>query len=103
MAADYSQDRRRTREARSPTSARAKDLMVKCREAVPVWIMPLSRVVEQFDPISTRFDVLIVDEASQSDAFALLAMTMARKVVIVGDDEQVSPMAVGTHLHRFRT
>ena len=69
--------------------------MAECREAVPVWIMPLSRVVEQFDPIATRFDVLIIDEASQSDAFALLALTMARKVVIVGDDEQVSPMAVG--------
>ena len=78
--------------------AQAKELMAECREAVPVWIMPLSRVVEQFDPIATRFDVLIIDEASQSDAFALLALTMARKVVIVGDDEQVSPMAVGKAL-----
>jgi superfamily I DNA and/or RNA helicase len=31
-------------------------------------------------------------------SFALLAMTMARKVVIVGDHEQVSPMAIGTSL-----
>jgi len=78
--------------------AQARELMSKCREAVPVWIMPMSRVVEHFDPSTTRFDVLIIDEASQSDAFALLAMTMARKVVIVGDAEQVSPMAVGSAL-----
>ena len=57
--------------------------------------MPLSRVVENFDPRATRFDVLIIDEASQSDAFALVAMSMARKVVVVGDHEQVSPTAVG--------
>ena len=73
-------------------------LMAECRGAVPVWIMPLSRVVENFDPRSTRFDVLIVDEASQSDAFALLALSMARKVVVVGDHEQVSPSAVGQNL-----
>ncbi len=55
--------------------AEAARLMSECREAVPVWIMPLSRVVENFDPSATRFDVLILDEASQSDAFALVAMT----------------------------
>ena len=76
----------------------AARLMADCRSAVPVWIMPLSRVVENFDPRSTRFDVLIVDEASQSDAFALLALSMARKVVVVGDHEQVSPSAVGQDL-----
>ncbi len=79
--------------------AQAARLMAECREAVPVWIMPLSRVVESFDPAATRFDVLIVDEASQSDAFALVALSMARKVVVVGDHEQVSPLAVGQTLN----
>jgi hypothetical protein len=32
--------------------------MSECRGAVPVWVMPLSRVVENFDPRTTRFDVV---------------------------------------------
>ena len=75
--------------------AEARKYMDHGREAVPVWIMPLSRVVETFDFTTTRFDVLIVDEASQSDVLALTALYLADQVVIVGDDEQVSPAAVG--------
>lgn len=78
--------------------AEAARKMGECRTAVPVWIMPLSRVVENFDPRATRFDVVIIDEASQSDVMALLAFYLARKVVIVGDHEQVSPTAVGQNL-----
>lgn len=72
--------------------------MSECRSAVPVWIMPLTRVAENFDPRTTRFDVVIIDEASQCDAMALLAFYLARKVVVVGDHEQVSPSAVGQDL-----
>ncbi|MEE8139114.1 MAG: AAA domain-containing protein, partial [Thermoanaerobaculia bacterium] len=49
----------------------AKKTLVECRQAVPVWIMPLSRVVESFDMATTRFDVVILDEASQSDVLGL--------------------------------
>jgi very-short-patch-repair endonuclease len=73
----------------------ARQRMSECRTAVPVWIMPLVRVVENFDPRSTRFDVLIIDEASQCDVMGLIALYMARAVVVVGDHEQVSPDAVG--------
>jgi very-short-patch-repair endonuclease len=59
--------------------------------------MPLARAVEAFDP-STRFDVVITDEASQSDVMALIAFYMAKRVVVVGDHEQVSPSAVGQDL-----
>ena len=72
--------------------------MSECRSAVPVWIMPLSRVVESFDPRTSRFDVVIIDEASQSDVMALITFYLARKVMIVGDHEQVSPSAVGQDL-----
>ncbi|MBI4488949.1 MAG: hypothetical protein HY694_07670 [Deltaproteobacteria bacterium] len=78
--------------------AEATQKMSECRGAVPVWVMPLSRVVENFDPKSTRFDVVIIDEASQSDVMALLAFYLAKNVVIVGDHEQVSPTAVGQDL-----
>lgn len=75
--------------------AEARKLMPICQTAVPVWIMPLSQVVENFDPSTNRFDVVIIDEASQADVMALTALFMARQVVIVGDPEQVTPDAVG--------
>jgi len=78
--------------------AEAARLMNDCRNAVPVWIMPLSRVVEQFDPRAVRFDVVVIDEASQSDVMALVACYLGKKVVVVGDHEQVSPLAVGQDL-----
>ncbi len=72
--------------------------MSECRSAVPVWVMPLSRVVENFDPRMTRFDVVIIDEASQSDVMALVALYLGKTVLVVGDHEQVSPSAVGQDL-----
>ncbi|NRA04392.1 MAG: AAA family ATPase [Myxococcales bacterium] len=73
----------------------AKRTLAECRSAVPVWIMPLSRVVECFDLATTRFDVVIIDEASQSDVLGLVAFALAKEIVVVGDHEQVSPYAVG--------
>src|SRR5215831_5164834 len=78
--------------------AEAARKMSECRSAVPVWVMPLSRVVENFDPRNTRFDVVIIDEASQSDVMALVALYLGKTVLVVGDHEQVSPSAVGQDL-----
>jgi very-short-patch-repair endonuclease len=78
--------------------AEAARKMSECRGAVPVWVMPLSRVVENFDPRITRFDVVIIDEASQSDVLALVALYLGKTVLVVGDHEQVSPSAVGQDL-----
>jgi very-short-patch-repair endonuclease len=78
--------------------AEAARKMSECRSAVPVWVMPLSRVVENFDPSITRFDVVIIDEASQSDVMALVALYLGKTVLVVGDHEQVSPSAVGQDL-----
>src|SRR5438874_2160658 len=78
--------------------AEAARKMSECRSAVPVWVMPLSRVVENFDPRLTRFDVVVIDEASQSDVMALVALYLGKTVLVVGDHEQVSPSAVGQDL-----
>lgn len=75
--------------------ARARELLESARSAVPVWIMPLNRVYESFDPRSTKFDVVIIDEASQSDVTALAALYLGRRHIIVGDNEQVTPDAIG--------
>jgi very-short-patch-repair endonuclease/DNA polymerase III delta prime subunit len=79
----------------------ARKLMNQCRGAVPVWIMPMSRVVDSFDPVKTSFDVVIIDEASQCDLGGLIALWMAREVIVVGDHEQVSPDAVGQQVQQI--
>ena len=74
---------------------KARELMPLCQSAIPVWIMPLNRVAESFDPKKNKFDVVIIDEASQANILALSALYLGEKIVIVGDDEQVSPNPVG--------
>lgn len=81
--------------------AEARKLMAKCQEAVPGWIMPMNRALESLDPRVNRFDIIIVDEASQSDVSSLAIAYMARKLIIVGDDRQVSPMGVGVELDKM--
>jgi len=76
----------------------ARRTLARARNAVPVWIMPLSRVAETFDPRVARFDVVITDESSQCDVMGLLAVYLARHAVVVGDHEQVSPLAVGQEI-----
>ncbi len=73
----------------------AKSTLLECRQAVPVWIMPTAKVFESFDLASTQFDVVIIDEASQSDLRSLGVLALGREVVVVGDHEQVSPYGIG--------
>ncbi|MCC7071833.1 MAG: AAA family ATPase [Deltaproteobacteria bacterium] len=76
----------------------AQGLLSECRDAVPVWIMPLARVIESYDMAKTRFDVVIIDEASQCEVEGLFAFALARELVVVGDDQQVSPYGVGENI-----
>lgn len=81
----------------------ARKLMSKCQKAVPAWIMPINKALESLDPHSNKFDVVIIDEASQSDISAIAILYMAKKVIIVGDDKQVSPLAVGIDLEEIQS
>lgn len=80
--------------------AQAKQLMGRCQEAVPAWIMTIPSVMNNLVPGENLFDVMIVDEASQADITSLPILYMAKKIIIVGDDKQVSPMGVGVDLDR---
>ncbi|MBO2457299.1 AAA domain-containing protein [Actinomadura violacea] len=81
--------------------AEAQRLMPEAMGAVPVWIMPYYRVAESFDPaVAPRFDVVVIDESSQCDVFALGLLGLGHKVVVVGDDKQISPSAVGVRRDR---
>jgi REase_MTES_1575/AAA domain len=74
---------------------RAREAMHGCRSAIPAWIMPIFKVAETVDVAPEAFDVVIVDEASQSGPEALFLQYLARKVIVVGDDQQISPDNVG--------
>ena len=67
--------------------------MQDCYAGVPCWIMPTWRVSESLPADLGSFDLVIIDEASQSDITALPAILRAKKLLIVGDDKQVSPTA----------
>jgi very-short-patch-repair endonuclease len=66
----------------------------KSRDAVPAWIMPLHRVYDTIVPAPGMFDTIIVDEASQCGVEALPLFFLAKNILIVGDDKQISPEAV---------
>ena len=79
----------------------AKDKMLLCQKVVPAWIMPLNKVFDTLDPVKNKFDIVIIDEASQSDISSLILLYMAKKIIVVGDDKQVSPSDVGVNIDKI--
>jgi superfamily I DNA and/or RNA helicase len=57
--------------------------------------MPRYLVAEMVDLGPNRYDVVIIDEASQLGIEGLFLFYIARKMVVVGDDQQISPYGVG--------
>lgn len=81
----------------------AKEKMNICQKAVPAWIMPMNKVIDTLNPAENKFDVIIIDEASQSDISSLVLLYMAKKVIIVGDDKQVSPLDIGVSVEKVNS
>ncbi|MGV8979959.1 AAA domain-containing protein [Clostridium sp.] len=73
----------------------AQKEMENCKDVIPVWIMPINRVMENLKLTDNLFDVVIVDESSQSDISAITVLMRAKKAIIVGDEKQISPEAIG--------
>ncbi len=69
----------------------ARQAMFDAAGAVPCWIMNHTRISEAMPPEIGMFDLVIVDEASQSDLWALPAILRGKRILVVGDDKQVSP------------
>lgn len=80
----------------------ARDAMLRAYQAVPCWVLPQWRVSETIPPEVGLFDLVVIDEASQSDIWALPALLRGQKVLVVGDHKQVSPSAVGTAEEKIR-
>lgn len=69
----------------------AQKAMHDAQGAVPCWVMSHAKVSETLPSKLGTFDLVIVDEASQSDLWALPAVLRGKKILVVGDDKQVSP------------
>ncbi|MDW8244666.1 MAG: AAA domain-containing protein [Thermogemmata sp.] len=91
----------------------ARQYLLQCVPSIPAWIMSLHRLWDSVDAVPGLFDTVIVDEASQAGVEALILLLLAKRIVVVGDDKQNSPEAVGIreddiarlareHLHSFR-
>ena len=73
----------------------ARSAMLEAYRAVPCWIMSQWRVSETLPAEIGKFDLVIIDEASQSDLWALPSLLRGAKLMVVGDDKQVSPDGIG--------
>lgn len=69
----------------------AKQKMAICKDVIPCWIMPLQQLVNTIIPQQGMYDYIIVDEASQLDIDAMLLLYLAKKIIIVGDNQQIAP------------
>ncbi|SIS90419.1 AAA domain-containing protein [Salimicrobium salexigens] len=74
----------------------ARNSMKTAQGAIPVWIMPVNQVLENFPVTNEKFDVIIFDESSQCDLFSTNVLMRGEKMIVVGDEEQISPQAIGT-------
>ena len=73
----------------------AQEALKEAKNAVPVWIMPLHRAAQMFsEPKPGMFDVVIFDEASQCDIRGLTIGYLGKKLLVVGDPEQISPAGI---------
>ena len=81
----------------------AKEKMAVCQKAVPAWIMPINKVIDTLNPAENKFDIIIIDEASQSDISSLVLLYMTKKVIIVGDEKQVSPLDIGINVEKINS
>ena len=70
-----------------------KEATERAAAAIPCLIMPISRAVELvgYPTPDQRFDVIIIDEASQAWFSASFLYALANQVIVVGDDLQTSP------------
>jgi len=73
----------------------ARQYLMECIPKIPAWIMPLHKLYETIKAEPGLFDTVIIDEASQAGLDALVLFLLAKRIIVVGDDKQNSPEAVG--------
>lgn len=81
----------------------ANQAMMDCYDAIPCWIIPESKVEHHIPAKLKAFDLVIIDEASQSDITSLPIILRGEKLLVVGDDKQVSPSFIGISESKINT
>ncbi|WP_315718710.1 MULTISPECIES: helicase [unclassified Bradyrhizobium] len=66
----------------------AREALESCYEGIPCQLMPAWRVAEQLPARLGAFDLVVIDDALQSDLRELTAMLRARKIVVIQHDRQ---------------
>lgn len=70
---------------------KADELFYDVQKYIPCWMMTLDEAFETLTP-DENFDVVIIDEASTADITHLPLVYFGKKVIIIGDDKQTTPL-----------
>ncbi|MGB9858614.1 MAG: AAA domain-containing protein [Moorellaceae bacterium] len=73
----------------------ARSYLLNCIQKIPIWVMPIHKLWDTVTAEPGMFDTIIIDEASQAGLDSLVLLLLGKRVVVVGDDKQNSPEAVG--------
>lgn len=80
----------------------AQEALFEASQAIPCWIMSHYQVSETMPAEIGMFDLVIIDEASQSSMDVLPVLMRAKKILVVGDNKQVSPSNAGLSSERIQ-
>lgn len=72
-------------------SKKAEELLAKCSEFVPCSVMTIDDAIENV-VFKNKFDVSVIDEASQADILSLPVLYTANRIIAIGDDKQTTPL-----------
>lgn len=73
----------------------ARSYLRDCIQKIPAWIMPAHKLWDTVTAEVGMFDTIIIDEASQAGIESLILLLLGKRIVVVGDEKQNSPEAVG--------
>lgn len=73
-----------------------ENLLSQLQHIIPAYIMPMNQVLEKLDVNENKFDIMIIDKANQCDISAFTMLHIAKKVIIMGDDEQISQLNINS-------
>jgi hypothetical protein len=73
----------------------------KALPQVPCVMATIGDLTELVDPESEMFNLIVVDEASMLTSAALCLLYLTDQIMVIGDDQQISPLFVGTKKKRF--
>jgi hypothetical protein len=81
---------------------KARAELSKVLPQIPCTVSTIATFTASVNPEKEMFDVVIVDEASMLSSPALSLLFLTEQLVVIGDDQQISKLFVGTENDRFK-